>query len=358
MIDSINTLARAHELTLHTRSTSYTHESVWALLEQKKIFEGYAHARSLIPIEEFPYHYAKMIRRRKEKSSLDKETVTKILGQIYDLGEITTKQVDLSFLPPQPKSRWSSLAKRILEHLERRGHIMVHRREGFSTIIYAPTEANIKIPDHLPDSLETFNHTIMRNLRILGLTPFHRLLRYTYSAGNFVHEGKRMNPRTFIQKSIRNGDIAEITIEDTQYLYHPEHPPQPIETSASTVFLLNPFDNALWSRESILEQYGFDYKMEIYVPKNKRIYGFYTLPILYGTEFAGRVDASYDRNEQRLKLIAWHWESQFAPDPEFWNGLAQTIERLKNFLGAHNVDYGNLAQKYAKLLSKQFSSSL
>ena len=122
------------------------------------------------------------------------------------------------------------------------------------------------------------------------------------------------------------------------------------------VHLLSPWDSALWSRESIVEQYNFDYKMEVYVPVVKRKYGYYTMPILWGTSFVGRVDVKLDRKASTMHFLQWSWEPRFKTKKtnNFWQALATTIKRFNIFHKAEQFTMGNLESSYSKKINQYF----
>ena len=101
--------------------------------------------------------------------------------------------------------------------------------------------------------------------------------------------------------------------------------------------LLSPFDNLICDRKRTQQLFNFDYTMEIYVPKHKRKYGYYVLPILHGDRFIGRVDPEMDRERGALKVNAVYAE----PDaPKAAGGaVAGAIEDLAAFLGAREIRY-------------------
>jgi uncharacterized protein YcaQ len=72
---------------------------------------------------------------------------------------------------------------------------------------------------------------------------------------------------------------------------------------APDVYLLPPLDNVLWDRERLADLFGFRYSWEIYLPPTKRRYGPYTMPVLEGDRFIGRLDARFDREERVLRVV-------------------------------------------------------
>jgi uncharacterized protein YcaQ len=73
--------------------------------------------------------------------------------------------------------------------------------------------------------------------------------------------------------------------------------------------ILSPFDRLVYDRQRLLDLFGFDYRLEIYVPPAKRRWGYYVLPVLHGDRFIGRVDAKADRDKSVLCVPALHMEA-------------------------------------------------
>jgi uncharacterized protein YcaQ len=271
--------------------------------------------------------------------------IEEVLKLIEQNGEITTSDVILD--NSNFKSRWSGMNKRILDYLALRGYIAVSRREKYSTVYYKLIDDVIRdIPqiNELPDRMEVFWNEVTTNIEKLRLVPFHRLLHYTYSNSRFKYKNKTYTPRNLIKKAISKGDLEKISINGTDFIAKPGTTDQmsDIPTQSQKVFLLSPFDNALWSRESLKSQYGFDYKMEIYVPKNKRKYGYYAMPILYGERFVGRLDPKLDRSNQKMNFLGWYWENGFTPDEVFWDELCIRLEYFLDFHKCKSYSLGNL----------------
>ena len=95
--------------------------------------------------------------------------------------------------------------------------------------------------------------------------------------------------------------------------------------------------------------------MEVYVPQKKRIYGFFTLPVLYGPDFIGRVDVRLDRKTKTFHWIKWSWEQkykQIKSSTHFWKKLSESSERFSLFHGVSKANLGNIPKTQQKKIQK------
>ena len=101
--------------------------------------------------------------------------------------------------------------------------------------------------------------------------------------------------------------------------------------------LLSPFDNLICHRERTEELFDFHYRMEIYVPKAKRRYGYYVIPILHGDQIIGRIDPKMDRKKKRLVINEIYAEPSAPMTVETSWTIAGSLEELASFLGAKEI---------------------
>lgn len=366
-IDSIYSIARSQDLVLHSRSMNYQEEGIWKFLKKGKIFEGWAHARCLLPITELPFQYATMVNRRKAKPDWlrfvkDKNWQTKIIKQIENDGPISSADInpltiDATF------TGWNTFKKRLLDYLFFRGYIGVKYRKKLR-VFYDLAEncfPKFDFDQHnLPTAIEIFWKEIEISLQALGIPGIHRLLHYRHRQSNFQAQGEKIQPRELIAKFVKEGKIVEFIDKTKRPKYHLPGFIDMVDKFSSTsefhCHLLSPFDNSLWSRESLLEQYNFDFKMEIYVPKAKRRYGYFVLPILYGSEFVGRVDTTFDRKAKTMKFLKWSWQDNFIHSSDFTYELAKTINRFISFHHAENVVLGDFPRQYLDEIKAELSN--
>jgi len=125
--------------------------------------------------------------------------------------------------------------------------------------------------------------------------------------------------------------------------------------------LLSPFDSFLWHRERVVRLFGYDYRIEVYVPAGKRTFGYYTLPVFVDGQLVGRADTKLHRAERRLELRHVHLEPWFAvgeaPRAVAWGavtlehglaGLAEAAWSLAAFTGAERMDVGRVTPGSAR----------
>ncbi len=351
-LDTISVVARTQDLVLHTRKSKYRELDIWKELKKGKLIEGWAHARSLVPKNEFPYQYGECLRQREKQPwwwkdlSKPEQWPKQVLKQIKDDGPVRTNDIVTPKGFPAGSPGWNTSGKRILDYLFYRGYIMVKERVKFQPY-FDLTENVIDIPEDIPDKLEIFWNGVKSTLKSIGPAPIDRVLKYRFLQKSFEYGDKRLKPRELIRSAIKKGELSEIDIEgiDKKWITLPDYEMDVVQEYEAEVRLLSPFDSSLWPRESLLSQYDYNYKFEAYTPKVKRIYGFFSLPILYGNKFVGRVDPKLDRKSKIMNLMSWHWEDKFVTDTDFEYQLAQTINHFIDFHGAEKVNLGNIRFK-------------
>jgi len=121
-----------------------------------------------------------------------------------------------------------------------------------------------------------------------------------------------------------------VRLERGRLLAHPDAVDEPVPRGRTT--FLSPFDRLIHDRDRALALWDFFYRLEMYVPKAKRVHGYYVLPILRGDRLIGRIEPVHDRKRGELRVLGTWWEDGVRPV-----SLAAPLRNLARFLGAQLV---------------------
>ncbi len=358
-LDPIRVVERTHRLVLWSRVGQYDLTHLDQLLwQERRLFEYWAHCASIVLTEDYPL-YSPMMRAYPSGDSVyrqrAREWITKnqklrrhILNRLRREGPLPSRALEEDGLHPQAwvSTGWTSgrNISRMLDFLWIGGRIMVAGREGIQKL-WDLTERIL--PDWTPrDRLterELVRRAAQRSLRALGVaTP--RQIQYHFIRGRYPDlnrvladlevEGriKRVEIRDKGQSwpgewYLHTDDCSLIT--ELQSDWHPR------------TTLLSPFDNLICDRKRTEQLFNFKFTIEIYVPKPKRRYGYYVLPILHGDRLIGRVDPEMDREHGRLVVNAVYAEPSRSTPKGAGRAVAGAIEDLAAFLGAQEILYNS-----------------
>jgi uncharacterized protein YcaQ len=167
---------------------------------------------------------------------------------------------------------------------------------------------------------------------------------------------KQTRAKVAMQRLVDEGEVLPVTVpgwNKQAYLHKDARIPRRIETAA----LLSPFDPVVWERDRALRMFGFHYRIEIYTPAPKRIFGYYTLPVLVDDALVGRIDLKNDRQAKVLRVQS-AWREEGAP-----TGIEQRIVPVLREIAAWQgcdtiavADRGDLARDLAGALGAPLST--
>jgi uncharacterized protein YcaQ len=332
-IDSVNVLSRAHYLPGFARLGAYDRAALdkAAHYAPRRLFEYWGHEASLLPVElqpllrwrmEHAYRTAwgGMRRIAQEKPHLLED----VLEQIRERGPLAAR--DLDGQRPRKAGPWWdwSESKKAIELLFWGGEVTSARRSNFQRLYDLPERV---LPRAVLDAPTPSEEDAQRSLvaiaaRSLGVAAVPELRDY------FRLPAETMRPR--IDELVEAGELLPVEVEGWDvpaYLHKDARIPRAVGARA----LLGPFDNLLWERGRVERLFGFTFKLEIYVPKPKRVYGYYVLPFLLGDRLVARVDLKADRHAGVLRALAVHPEPGAPPETEA--ALRDELELLAEWLG-------------------------
>ena len=331
-IDSVNVLSRAHYLPGFARLGAYDREALdkAAHYAPRRLFEYWGHEASLIDVELQPLLRWRMERAHHEawggirRIAEEKPHLLRdVLEQIRERGPLAARELD-GQRPRKSGPWWDwSDSKRAIEMLFWGGEVTSARRRNFERIYDLPERVLPKavLDAPTPDEVDAQRRLVAIAGSSLGVAALPELRDY------FRLPADVMRPR--IEELVETGELLPVEVEGWKvpaYLHRDARIPRSVDARA----LLGPFDNLLWERGRVERLFGFRFKLEIYVPQPKRVYGYYVLPFLLGDRLVARVDLKADRQAGLLRAHAIHLEDD-AP-PETSAALAEELELLAGWL--------------------------
>jgi len=300
-IDSVNVLVRSQEMPLFSRLGNHPRTLIPDATADGELFEYWCHEASHLPVSMHPLVRWRMEEARngsmwpglrrvaKEKPKLLKE----IRDRIFNDGPIVAGDVRTRVGPKGSWWDWDE-GKAILEYLFWTGEITAQRRPNdFARVYYAPHE--VLPPEILnlptPSQGEARREMLLLAARSVGVGTATDLFDY--------HRQKPQQARPYLAELVEEGNIEEVRVEgwrDPAYILPGTLRPRTIDVRA----LVSPFDSLVWCRPRIERLFDFHYRIEIYVPASKRIYGYYVLPFVLGDRIVARVDMKADRHAGEL----------------------------------------------------------
>lgn len=350
-VDSIAAVQRAHHHILFTRNHGYRPPDLRKALEaDRSVFENWTHSAAVLPADFYPYwkHYFRRFRSGETHpgygqyfSQVTASMRSRVLRAIRERGALSPREVVSKKVAwTDPYFSRPTLAKMTMEYLWRSGALAVTRRNGQEKVYDL---AERVIPEH------HFRHTVTRPQFIdwACTEALGRLVAATPAQiSRFFHAVSLEEARAWCEKNRGKGvQAVAMTCADGQvmrglYALTPlidrldtfPDPPEGLR-------VLNPFDPLVHDRGSRRTQriFGFEHRMEIWVPPKKRKYGYYVLPILEESRFTGRVDAKLERSEGTLRVLGLWWERGAGRSSARLARLHRELEKLARFVGAEQV---------------------
>jgi uncharacterized protein YcaQ len=369
-IDSVNVLARTQYLPFFSRLGPYD----TALLDRardrrpRRLVEYWAHAASLVPPSTIPLLRWRMARAREEawggmrRAELENPGLAElILAEVRERGPITAVGLEQAIAHDAPRDRtewgWNwSVVKRVLELLFWAGDVTsAGRNAAFARLYDLPERV---LPPHVlaaptPSDDEARRALVSLAARSLGIATGAALQDYYRLSGS--------ETATALASLVADGELRVVQVDGWRrpaYLHALARRPRRVTARA----LLSTFDSLVWDRRRALETFGFDYRIEIYVPAPKRRYGYYVLPFLLGDSLVARVDLKADRHAGGgagvLRVQSAHAEPGAPADTA--EQLAAELTTLAGWLGLAGVAVtgpGDLAPALAETLGQARTSS-
>jgi uncharacterized protein YcaQ len=320
-IDSVNVVVRSHYLPFYSRLGPYDRGLVDRARDRapRRVVEYWAHEASLVPPSTWPLLDFRMQRAREDawggmrRVARDHpDVVAAVLAEVARRGPMTSREVEAALAHDLPRQRdewgWNwSLVKNALEHLFWAGEVSsAGRTTAFERRYAVPSRV-------LPAALR--GQALDATVRPGEEEAFRRLVEISARAHGVgseqcLRDYFRLSPeqaRPAIASLVADGTLLPATITGWHrpvYLHRDARRPRRITARA----LLSPFDSLVWQRDRTRAIFGFDFRLEIYVPEEQRVHGYYVLPFLLGQDLVARLDLKSDRAAGALRVRRCTWE--------------------------------------------------
>ena len=344
-IDSVNVLTRAHYLPVFARLGPYPREALdrW-IYQGRHMFEYWCHEQSYAPVGFHPMMRSRMRamrdhrwKRVRELLEHEPEYVRSVLEEVGDRGPIPAR---LLSDPGEKTGPWWGYGKGkvALAWLFATGQVAVAHRVNFERWYDRPERVLpaevLETPD--PSSGASASRMVLEAAGALGIGTVPDLADYFRM---------RITPTgRAVEQLVTRGDLREVAVAGwARPAYVREDVVLPRARRGTA--LLCPFDPLVWDRGRTERMFGFRYRIEIYTPRSKRVYGYYVLPLLMDGHLVGRVDAKADRKAGVLRIPAAYAEPG-ADLPAAGAALAGELREMAAWLGLSAVEIapsGNLA---------------
>jgi uncharacterized protein YcaQ len=300
-------IERSHHHILYTRIPSYRREHLQqAQSVDKSVFEYWTHALSYVPTQSLPFYVRYMRQNWQRHVALDKVSdsdLRRVLSRIRKDGAITIRDIDNDVLVDKDHP-WASRkpSKRVLEAAFYKGLVTVSQREGMVKTYELLTRhfGWDRLPRAALES-ETLNYLLDRALRSQGIVSLDSIC--------YQDAPRKAAMKRLIDSRVRRKELVPVNVDGGGHLHWIgadtlDTIPDPIEEQ---VHVLSPFDPLIIQRKRLQFFFDYEYRFEAYVPKHKRVLGYFVCPVLVGDKIVAALDLKTDRQQQKLLVQRWNW---------------------------------------------------
>jgi uncharacterized protein YcaQ len=308
-IDTINVIERSHHHILWTRIPNYRRADLrQAQSVDRSVFEYWTHALSYVPARDLRFFLPAMKRHKREGhkwlSSVKPADLRKVLRLIRRDGALTIRDIDDDVLV-EKEHLWASRkpSKRALQLAFYTGVLTISERIGMlKTYDLMARHFGWDRPPKPASAGETTAYLLDRALRAQGVV----------SLDSICHLDAPSKPsiRRLIQTRVRRNELVPVALEGAGKQEHWARP-ETLEISGGGAFelvhILSPFDPLIIQRKRTELFFGYGHRFEAYVPREKRVFGNFALPVLVGENIVAAIDLKTDRKSRKLLMQKWSW---------------------------------------------------
>jgi uncharacterized protein YcaQ len=334
-IDTINVIERCHHHILWSRIPDYRRADLrQAQSVDKSVFEYWTHALSYVPTRDLGYFIPLMRLHKRERerwfTSVTPKDTRKVMRLIRQ-GPLTIRDIDDDVLT-EKEHLWASRkpSKRALQFAFYTGALTISERNGMlKTYELIDRHFGWDSPPKAASATEVAAYLLDRGLRSQGVV----------SLDSVCHLDAPSKPgvRRQIEARVRRGELVPVALEGAPKHEHWASAPaleDKSEPPPTLVHILSPFDPLVIQRKRTHLMFDYEHRFEAYVPKDKRKFGYFALPVLVGDDIVAVIDLKTDRQNRKLLLQKWSWVGNGAKRGargELKPRIEEALERFERF---------------------------
>jgi uncharacterized protein YcaQ len=307
-IDTINVIERCHHHILYTRIPSYRREHLHQAQNiDKTVFEYWTHALSYLPTENLRF-YVRPMRQDWQRRIVWFDKVShgdlrRVMSRIRREGALTMRDIEDEPVEKDYSRASRKPSKRVLEVAFYKGLVTISQRAGMLKTYELLTRHFGW--DRLPRAAterETLNYLLDRALQSQGIVSVESIC--------YLDPPRKPAMRRLVESRVRRKELIPVQLEGAGESVHWVRPdtldaiPDPPQ---ERVHILSPFDPLVIQRKRLQLFFDYEYRFEAYLPRHKRVFGYFVCPVLIGDRIIAGLDLKTDRSRQKLLVQRWNW---------------------------------------------------
>jgi uncharacterized protein YcaQ len=335
-IDTINVIERCHHHILWNRIPAYRRADLrQAQSVDKSVFEYWTHALAYVPAKDLRFFIPAMKRHKREGhkwfASVSKADMRKVLTLIRRDGALTIRDIEDDVLVDK-EHPWASRkpSKRALQLAFYTGVLTISERSGMlKTYELMARHFGWDRPPKPTSARDMSAYLLDRALRAQGVVSLDSICH--------LDAPSKPSVRRSIEARVRRKELVPVALEGAGKQEHwarPEVLRHPGAAASELAHILSPFDPLIIQRKRTELFFGYGHRFEAYVPKEKRVFGYFALPVLVGDEIVAALDLKTDRMNRKLLVQKWSWVGEGARKgarKELKRRIEEELHRFERF---------------------------
>jgi hypothetical protein len=335
-IDTINVIERCHHHILYTRIPAYRRADLrQAQSVDKSVFEYWTHALSYVPSKDFRFFAPAMKLHQREGhkwfNSVKPADTRKVMRLIRRDGALTIRDIEDDVLTDK-EHLWASRkpSKRALQLAFYEGRVTISERNGMlKTYELMARHFGWDKPPKPASAAEGTAYLLDRALRAQGVVSLDSICHLDAPSKKPVAR--------LIATRVRRNELVPIAVEGAGRQEHwarPDMLQEARDDASELVHILSPFDPLIIQRKRTNLFFDYEHRFEAYVPKQKRLFGYFALPVLAGGDIVAAIDLKTDRANKKLLMQKWSWVGKAAAKAarkDLKRRIEEELDRFERF---------------------------